>query len=62
MNHNNTNTADVVFEIDGYVSSCIDLPRIWFEYNLSVFMNVKGNSLAIDDKQSVNFVDSFHSS
>jgi len=62
MNHNNTNTADVVFEIDGDVSSCIDLSQISFEYDLSVVMNVDGNSLAIDDKHPVNFVDSFHSS
>ena len=62
MTHNNTNTADVVFEIDGDISSCIDLSQISFEYDLAVVMNVDGQQVPIEEKHSVNFVDSFHSS
>lgn len=32
MNHDNINTAYAFFEIDGNVSSCIDLSQISFEY------------------------------
>ena len=62
MTHNNTNTADVVFEIDGDISSCIDLSQISFEYDLGVAMNVDAQAMFIDEKHPVNFVDSFHSS
>ena len=62
MTHNHTNTADVVFKIDGDISSCIDLSQISFEYDLAVVMNVDGQQVPIEEKHSVNFVDSFHSS
>ena len=55
MTHNNTNTADVVFEIDGDISSCIDLSQISFEYGLGVAMNVDAQATFIDEKHPVNF-------
>ena len=50
MTHNNTIKAELFFEINDYISSCIDLSKISFESNLSVVMYVDGQALAIDEK------------
>ena len=62
MDQNNTNTSEIIFEIDGDSGSCIDLSQISFEYDLAVSMYVNGQVTPILETYPVNFVDSFHSS